>query len=380
MAANLVSIVTTHCPPAKISGASPIASASGSRAANASRLPTSIDVAKAAGVSQSSVSRYLNGKNVSEEAFEAISRAIKRLGYRPNNSARSLVTNRTNLIAVVLGDMLNGYYGEIFTTIHKALTERGQRPLIIDGRVSDKESPGQLLSEVHVDGVIVATSLIPPDQEKRILARHLPTVVINRTEMRGIDMVGTQNRHGGTLAAEHLIELGHRHISMITGPAGAEAIRERSAGFVSALSASGLSLAAEEVEVAGFDYDRAYQAAKRLMQRRSPPTAIFCHNDQIAIAALNAAMANGIRVPEDLSIMGFDDVRMAGWDRIALTTIRQPLREIAITAVELLLARLEDAGRPPRTVILPCELIRRASTSLRQSAVPPVPSGKKRIP
>ncbi len=297
MAANLVSIVTTHCPPAKISGASPIASASGSRAANASRLPTSIDVAKAAGVSQSSVSRYLNGKNVSEEAFEAISRAIKRLGYRPNNSARSLVTNRTNLIAVVLGDMLNGYYGEIFTTIHKALTERGQRPLIIDGRVSDKESPGQLLSEVHVDGVIVATSLIPPDQEKRILARHLPTVVINRTEMRGIDMVGTQNRHGGTLAAEHLIELGHRHISMITGPAGAEAIRERSAGFVSALSASGLSLAAEEVEVAGFDYDRAYQAAKRLMNfsvvyaQANNGLYLFLHQivqQRIIIALINA--------------------------------------------------------------------------------------------
>jgi LacI family transcriptional regulator len=331
-------------------------------------------------VSQSSVSRYLNGKNVSDEAFEAISRAIKRLGYRPNNSARSLVTNRTNLIAVVLGDMLNGYYGELFTTIHKALTERGQRPLIIDGRVSDKESPGQLLSEVHVDGVIVATSLIPPEQEKRILARHLPTVVINRTQMRGIDMVGTQNRDGGTLAAEHLIDLGHRHIGMITGPAGAEAIRERSAGFVSALAASGLSLAAEEVEVAGFDYDRAYRAAKRLMQRRSPPTAIFCHNDQIAIAALNAAMANAIRVPEDLSIMGFDDVRMAGWDRIALTTIRQPLSEIAITAVELLLARLEDAARPSRTVILPCELIRRASTAPYRVDVTLAPSKKKRTP
>jgi LacI family transcriptional regulator len=333
------------------------------RNAASSRLPTSIDVAKAAKVSQATVSRFLNGGGVSKKASTAISHAIENLGYRPNNSARSLITNRTGLIAVVLGDMLNGYYGEIFTTIHKALAKRGQRVIVIDGRANVDENPSQLLSDVHVDGVIVATSLIPPDQEKRILARHLPTVVINRTEMTGIDMVGTQNRHGGVLAAQHLIELGHQSISMITGPAGAEAIRERSAGFTETLAAAGIFLNEADVEVAGFDYQRAYIASKRLMQRARRSTAIFCHNDQIAIAALNAALALGVRVPEELSVMGFDDVGMAGWDRIALTTIRQPLRDIANVAVELLIARLETPDRPSRLVVLPCELVRRTTTA-----------------
>lgn len=323
------------------------------------RAPTSIDVARHAGVSQATVSRFLNGHPVSDEVQAALTKAIADLGYRPNHAARSLVTNQTKVIAVVLGDLLNGYYGELYTTIHAALTQHGFRPLMMEGRVS---IPGQLLSEVQADGVIVATSLMRPEQERIIIDQQLPTVMLNRTSFRSIDNVGTENHLGGMLAARHLVSLGHRRLGMIVGPAGADAIVARSAGFIEELAKSGIGLNEEDIDPVGFDYRLAYEASIRMLSRRKRPSAIFCHNDQIAIAALNAATALGISVPEELSVVGFDDVSMASWERIALTTIKQPIQEIAACAVDLLIARLNDRQRPIQSFTLPCRLIERRST------------------
>ena len=326
------------------------------------RAPTSIDVAKHAGVSQATVSRFLNGHPVSDEMQAAITRAIADLGYRPNHAARSLVTNQTRVIAVVLGDLLNGYYGELYTTIHAALTQHGFRPLVMEGRVSVPNGPGQLLSEVQADGVIVATSLMRPEQERVIIDQQLPTVMLNRTSFKSVDNVGTENHLGGMLAARHLLSLGHQRLGMIVGPAGADAVVARSAGFCEELAKSGMSLDEGDIDPAGFDYHLAHAAAIRMLSRTRRPSAIFCHNDQLAIATLNAATALGIKVPEELSVVGFDDVGMAAWERFSLTTIKQPIQEIAACAVDLLMARLNDRQRPVQSFTLPCRLIQRGST------------------
>jgi len=327
------------------------------------RAPTSIDVARRAGVSQASVSRYLNGRPLSPDMVEAIKAAIAELGYRPNQSARSLVTARSNVIAVVIGDMLNGYYAELISTINQELSKSGLKSLIVEGRTGLGSSPGEILSEVDVDGVIVATSLMLAQQEELILASGKPIVFFNRPSIRSCDTVHTQNELGGELAGELLVRLGHRRIAVISGPEGADAIVARHLGFTEALRKAGATDALKAVVTPGFDYDRGYAAAIELLKNRADrPTALFCHNDQLALAALNAARALSIAVPGELSVVGFDDVSMASWETLSLTTMRQPIREMATTAVDLVVKRIREPERAVETVILPCTLVERGST------------------
>jgi LacI family transcriptional regulator len=326
------------------------------------RPVTSIDVARAAGVSQATVSRVLNNRTVSPRTRDAVRKAIERLDYRPNTSARNLVLRKSSVVGVVLGDLLNGYYAEILETVHAQLAGHGYRALIITDTGREPGDLGKLLWDANVDGAIITTSLMSPANEGQVRSRSIPTVSMNRGASVSNDAVAPDNREGGRIAGRHLAELGHRSIGVIAGPMHALSISDRHEGFTSELIAAGVTLDPAMVFAGEMEYQRAYDAALHLLDSDTPPTAIFCHNDLMAFAALNAAASVNIAVPGDLSVLGFDDVAMSSWPRLQLTTVKQPIRDLALAAVDLLLNRFDDPDRAPRTVILPCSLALRSST------------------
>lgn len=328
-----------------------------------SRGVTSIDVAKAAGVSQTTVSRIVNGADgVSERVRVKVEAAIQQLGYRPNLSARSLVTSRTHTIGVVLGDPRNSYYAELLHTISDELTHAGYRALILSGRADTTEDLARTLWETNVDAVILTTTMLPADDEGRIVSLGVPSVTMGPGTAPETATISPDNLEGGRIAGRHLVSLGHRRIGVIAGPLGTASVRDRHEGFLSELEAAGVDFDADLLEVADLDYTRAFAAATRLLQSPTPPTALFCHNDLVAFGALNAAKALGVSVPQDVSILGFDDVAMSSWEAFDLTTVRQPILEMARGAVELVLELLDDPGKERAHLLLPCTLVERSTT------------------
>lgn len=324
---------------------------------------TSIDVAKAAGVSQTTVSRILSGyPGVSEQVRLRVEAAIEQLGYRPNLSARSLVTSRTHTIGVVLGDPRNSYYAELLHTISDVLGRAGYRTLILSGRAETAEDLAATLRETNVDAVILTTTLLSPDEEGRIVSLGLPSVTMSADAPIGAATIAPDNREGGRIAGRHLVTLGHRRIGVIAGPLGAASVRDRHDGFLEELSVAGVAFDDDLLEIADLDYTRAFEAAARLLSRADMPTAIFCHNDLVAFAALNAARSLDVAVPGDVSVIGFDDVAMSSWESFDLTTVRQPIRDMARGAADMVLSLLNDPGQERAHVTLPCTLVERSTT------------------
>lgn len=333
-----------------------------------SRGVTSIDVAKAAGVSQTTVSRVLNGHpSVSPKMHAQVQDAIARLGYRPNLSARSLVTSRTQTVGVVLGDPTNSYYAELLQTVSEELRRAGYRTLMLSDRLGGVEDLATILWESDVDGIIVTTTLLSPEDEARLVSLDVPAVTMGPDALPDADSISPDNLTGGRIAAAHLLDLGHERIGVIAGPLDAASVRDRHAGFLAELDARGIELDASLLDVGDLEYDRAYTAATSMLRREDAPTAVFCHNDLLAFASLNAAAALGLSVPDDVSVLGFDDVRMAAWESFRLTTIRQPIREMAVGAVESLLARFRQPEQDVSHITLPCLLVERATTGAPRS-------------
>lgn len=328
------------------------------------RAATSIDVARAAGVSQATVSRVLNGRtNVSPEVRAQVEAAIAELGYRPNLSARSLVTNRTRTVGVVVGDLGNTYYTELLGIIDDDLARAGYRTLMLSAHAGSARDLADVLWETDVDGIVVLTTLLSDEDEARIVSLDVPVVTLGPHRVGSSDSVAPDNVGGGRLAARHLLELGHRRIGMVSGPLGAASVRERHDGFVAELADAGVTLDESLVVAGDLDYATAYRAAGGLLANATLPTAIFCLNDLMAFATLNAAAAAGVDVPGTVSVLGFDDVRMAGWEAFRLTTVRQPIAEMGHSAAGMLLRRFADPDAEPEVDLLPCTFVLRSTTS-----------------
>lgn len=327
-------------------------------------------MAQLAGVSQPTVSRFLNGRNVSDSARASIERAIKSLDYRPNRSARSLKTQKTDVVGVVIGDMRNGFYAEMLEHIRATLANFGYSTLIVPDAGGTAEFD-RTLGSVFVDGVIVTTSLITPEQQRLILARDLPTVSMSGGGGPNHDVVSPDNAGGGALIAEHLMSLGHRRIGVLAGPSRARPFQERHRGFTQSMAAAGGDVDSGMVIEAQLDDNSGFNAAASLLSRKNPPTAIFAHSDVLAYSALNAARALGISVPDDVSIASFDDLAPSAWELVQLTTVAQPIGAMAAEAVTLLLRRLKTPHASPIVRTLPCELkVRRSTATLGRPEVP----------
>jgi LacI family transcriptional regulator len=330
------------------------------------RRPTIYDVARLAGVSTATVSRALNGTGqVGEPKRLAIEEAVEQLGYRPNTIARSLVTRSTQTIALLLPDITNPFYAELVAGVHELTLERGYTMLLCttDFDPEQEERYLRLLRAKHVDGALVDGLVLPPERIARFVEDGFPIVCLDRdVDSPAVPLVQVDNRTGARIATEHLLSLGHRRIAHITG-APARISEERLLGYQAALADAGIAPDSSLVAMGSFTEAGGYEAMRTLMAIAQRPTAVFAANDLSAIGALSAVSAAGRSVPGDVSLVGFDDVRLSRYTSPPLTTIRQPAGKIARRATELLLGMI--AGRPPRKLRHPFapELVVRDSTA-----------------
>lgn len=338
----------------------------GSGSARKGRV-TSRDIAREAGVSQPTVSRALRGDpRVAPATAALVASTARRLGYVPDATGRSLSTRRTGTVAIVIADITNPFYAEVIEAVHHELSGAGYRGILLNERTDAREAGGlgPLLRSRMVDGAIVATATLD-DATRRLLAHEQAPIVQLVREVDGIsrDAVVCDNEGGGALAAQLLTELGHRRIALIAGPDNTSTARQRAAGFTAALEHAGLSLDSALVRDGDYDHRTGFSACSELLDLAHAPTAIFCANDVIGLGALDAARRLRVPVPDALSIVGFDDIALAGWESFRLTTVRQPLAEMAHEAARRLVARIEQRdGSPARRIVFPTELIRRATT------------------
>ena len=323
-------------------------------AGSARKRVTSYDVARHAGVSQSAVSRcFKPGASVSKKMRERVMRSAKALGYQPNAIARSLITRRSNMVAVCVSRQTSLYFPEVLVELSQRLSERGVRVLLF---TLDHESDiDELLDQVlqyQVDGLIIAARL-SGEQMDAIEARGLPFVFYNRSfRDRQANAVCCDHTEGERWLVNKLVEAGHKSFGIISGPEDSAVSMERTQGALGRLAELGI----DNVTVVEGDYG--YESGgEGLMALKDKlgavPDAIICANDVMAIGCIDAARHQlGIKVPDDLSVVGFDGVGPARWSSYNLTTVRQPVRRMTEAAVSMILERVEQPDVLPEKRIL----------------------------
>jgi LacI family transcriptional regulator len=335
-----------------------------------SREPTIFDVAALAGVSKSTVSNVVRGTDgVSAATRARVERAIEILGYRPNALARQFVRQRTTLLGVLVGDLDNPFYGDIAKRLERVAFENGYTTMFcnIEGEDDDFAlSRVEALLEQRPAAIVFLAFYGRSPDIQAALHSSIPVVFAGLREDWG-DSVSVSNSEGGALATRHLLDLGHRRIVYVTTRSLEQrAGQARHRGYQAAMRDVG----AEPLPPIHWDPESgsATMRGRKVDLRdcldgEEGATAVFCSNDIGAIAMLEHADRHGIRVPRDLSVMGFDDVQFASLARISLTTVRQPLDEIARISVETLLARLDGSlTGPPRHIRVSPSLVVRTST------------------
>jgi DNA-binding LacI/PurR family transcriptional regulator len=328
------------------------------------------DVARAAGVAASTVSRYLNGQLRVSPATEARLRsAVETLGYVPNAQAKNLARRRSGVIGFVVPEIGNPYFGAIADHVVEEVERRGLMVLLCSTRSQAVKEASYIdvLASGAIDGMLYLGSFRSNERLAAAIRGGLPVVVVDEpiTGLPDVHTVVMDDYAGGYQAASYLIALGHRRIAFVSGPAELGSVAERRRGYRDALAKGGIDPAAQLSLPGHFTEQFGASALPRLLAGPQPPTAAFVASDYIALGMLSAAETHGIRVPEDLSVVGFDDIRFSQYVRPRLTTISSPVERLAQTGVALLFDRLAGTAGPARTEVLPVELI------VRESAGPP---------
>lgn len=336
---------------------------------------TLADVAAIARVSPATVSRVINNRPVvAEETRRRVLDVVERLNFRPSSLGRSLATRRTGTLGLVIADITNPFYPEVVRGVEQTAAAHEMSVLLYD-TAEDGEREAQalrLLGERHVDGIIICASRLPEARIAALARADTPLVLINRRPAApSIGTVDVDQEAGIRAAVHHLAALGHRRIAYIGGPNASEVQRRRLAAF--RVACTDMSLASPEALIVNATptIDGGKDATQRLLNADERPTAILAYNDLIAIGALLAAHEAGCPVPDKLSIVGHDDVPLATVLRPALTTVRQPMRELGAEAVGMLhdhLQRRSSAGPAPTLIRLAPQLIVRASTAAAKNS------------
>lgn len=327
---------------------------------------TSQDVARAVGVSQATVSRVFAGRgNVQSATAEQVRRKASELGYRPNVMARAMRTSRTGTVGVVVSRLANPLYPLMLQTLGPMMVKAGLRMVVWSVDESDEKFAIDAVKERSVDGVLMMTATPESSALREVVNSGLPVVLINRVvDGLPLDQVESDNLTGGARVAEYFVAAGRRRIAMISGPQAPSTIRNRDQGFREKLSEQGMSLNEQlTVYIENFSYQAGFNAAMRLLELAEPPDTIFCANDVLALGARDAARRRDIRVPDDLWLVGYDDIEMSAWDAFDLTTVRQPVDMMCQIATERLVARIGGSTQAPTKTVVPNELIIRGSTN-----------------
>jgi DNA-binding LacI/PurR family transcriptional regulator len=325
--------------------------------------PTSVDVARLAGVNQSTVSRAFDpNSRISAKTRQRVMDAAEELGYQPNVIARSLISQRTDIVGIVMANLTaSHFYPQVLEQFTHRLQEMGKQVLLLNtppDSTADEMLPRAL--GYQVDAVIIV-SLTPGNEIIEVSNRRgRPVILFNRyIPDTSANVVCCDNIQGGRLVADFLFDAGHTRIAYIAGSEKTTTNRMREHGFTQQLRSRGYDDLIREQ--AFYSYQAGREAARRLLTTKSPPDAVFCAADIIAMGAMDTARYElGLRIPEDLSVVGFDDVPAAEWPTYDLTTIRQPVSKMITTTLELLDRDVEDA---PQTEVhlLPVELVIRGS-------------------
>jgi DNA-binding LacI/PurR family transcriptional regulator len=326
---------------------------------DAGRLPTIRTVAARAGVSKSLVSLVLkNSPHVSEVKRQAVLKAVAELSYRPDPVARSLAERRTRTVGIVIDDLSNPWYAPLLDGVRPVLHEQGLRPLLADGRT--ESDAVRALADLRVDGLLlVGTPSSSAVDQVNALGNQMPTVVAGTRDPRlsAVDLVANDDYSGARLATGHLLGLGHRRIAHIIGEG--EVGRLRRAGHEASIAEAGLEarcVAGDWTEPTG------HRVAAELLRGPDRPTAIFAANDLSAVGVLSAADDLGLRIPEDVSVVGYDDTWFARLKRVSLTTVNGHIAEVGQVAARTLIDRIEGEGGTAGVRLLFPALVERSST------------------
>ena len=332
---------------------------------------TILDVAKRAGVSTATVSRALAMPDQVAEATRArVFAAIEETGFTPNATARSLRAKSTKMVLVLLPGLGNSFWTVIINAVEEVLTKEGYGVIFGDTRNDPwrENHYDQLVRGGQVDGVLLFTGRLPREGFA-LLDRIIPiTLVCN--EIVGVEdlpLFEVNNRDSARLMTEYLIGLGHRRIAHVTGPDSNVEARERIVGYSQALTAAGIPVDENLIWPGSFDFDAGSRAAERYRATADKPTAIFTGSDEIALALMKGLKDGGVRIPEDVSVAGFDGIDYSAMSDPALTTVVQPRTELGRLAAENLVRRMvRDApAEPPKRTRIPCSL------AIRDSVAPP---------
>jgi DNA-binding LacI/PurR family transcriptional regulator len=324
------------------------------------RPPTIRDVAARAGVSHQTVSRVINDNpQVTPATRERVLAAIRDLAFVPSPMARGLLSNQTRSIGVVADDISDHFFARMAAGAEAEARRRGYY-LMIGSVEPDDDEDGylRLMLERRVEGLILARPSVPLSADAR--SAGVPLVAVGSGEQTGFPVVDVDNRRGGYDATRHLLDHGHRQIATIVGPVRWPSAAARLEGYRDALREAGVPELVEHASGWGLEHGRA--AVTRLIDRSEPFTALFAHSDLMALGAIRRLREDWRRVPDDVSVVGYDDLPIADYIEPALTTVHQPMREVGAVAAGFLLDQVAGGGPPPpATHLLPTALVPRQS-------------------
>jgi len=326
-----------------------------------------IDVARKAGVSVMTVSRVVNGSSrVRKDTRERVLKAIREMSYYPNAAARTLHHNRTNVVEVTIPhrDYFSSseYFSELIFSMESVARQRQYNVIFNPYDPAGDVDYANLYRQRKVDGLLIVALSMSRRQVKELLEEHIPFVLVNsRRDDLPLSYVDVDNQRGAALAVEHLIGLGHARIATITGGPHTINALHRLQGYRAALGRAGLPARKQWILPGNWSEESGYEALKKLLGQGDMPTAVFCANDLMAVGAMRAAADNGVDVPGDISIIGFDDIRLASFVNPRLTTVRQPIAQTGREAARVLLKKLAEPRSKAEKIVLLPELVVRAS-------------------
>ena len=333
----------------------------------ATKKVTSLEVAKLAGVSQSAVSRvFTPGASASKKTNEKVLSAAAELGYRPNILARSLITGKSRIIGLVVSHLDNYFYPEALELLSNALQKKGYHVLVFmasktSGNIDDVVDE---ILDYQVDAIILASIAMSSNLTNRCVAAGVPVMLFNRGQDDDrFSTVTSDNFLGGQKVARFLIAGGHKRMGYIAGWEGASTQRDREAGFTEELTQHGRSLYAREV--GNFVQDEARQAARKMFTKKEIPDAVFVASDDMAFAVMDVIRFElGLKIPEQVSVVGYDDVPVASWAAYDLTTVRQPANRMVAETVSIILECIENTETKPLRIEIDGPLILRGSAKI----------------
>ena len=328
---------------------------------------TSLQVAQKAGVSQSAVSRgFTPGASASVKTVEKVQKAATELGYRPNSLARAMVSGKSRIIGLVVAYLNNQFYPEALEKLSKKLQERGYHVLVFMASNSS-DNIDTVIEEIldyQVDGIIAASVALSPELSNKCREAGVPLVLFNRAhESPNMSAVTSDNYAGGEKVAKYLISAGYEKIAYLAGWEGASTQRDREAGFMDTLNASGMKLFSRGF--GNFEMAQSKKATHEMFKKTADhrPDVVFVANDHMALAVMDTLRYElGLKIPEDVAVVGYDDVPAAEWPSYDLTTVRQCSGQMVNITIDILLEEIETEGSQPRIVKIDGPLIIRGSS------------------